>query len=188
MVSGQADGEVLAAVLFGDADASGRLPVTFAAETDYPTAETEAFPGEDGEVRYTEDLFVGYRHFDATDGEPVYPFGHGLSYAEFAYHGAEVISGRQVRVMIENTADRDGREVVQAYVSSDNPDGSRPVREFAGFEAVAIPAGETVTVTVELDDLAFSRYDDASGWADREGPLSIEIGWSAGDIEFEIPL
>ncbi|RDZ49980.1 glycosyl hydrolase, partial [Haloferax sp. Atlit-10N] len=156
---GQADGDALAAVLFGDADPSGRLPVTFANEEDYPVTDDATFPGIDGEVQYDENLLVGYRYFDATEADPVYPFGYGLSYAAFEYRGAELVDERRVEVTVENVSDRAGREVVQAYVRPSNASDDLPVRELGGFEAVSIPAGETVTVDVDLDDLAFSEYD-----------------------------
>ncbi len=180
---GQSDGDALASVLFGDVDAGGRLPVTFAREDDYPTAGSDTtFPGEDGEVQYAEGLFVGYRHFDATDADPIYPFGHGLSYADFAYRSVEVVDERQVQVTVENTSDCDGREVVQAYVRAPETDDDRPIRELAGFESVRAPAGESVTVAIELDDLAFSRYDETEGWINLDGPFEVEVGRSAQDV------
>lgn len=185
---GQADGDALAAVLFGDADPSGRLPVTFANEEDYPVTDDATFPGIDGEVQYDENLLVGYRYFDATEADPVYPFGYGLSYAAFEYRGAELVDERRVEVTVENVSDRAGREVVQAYVRPSNASDDRPVRELGGFEAVSIPAGETVTVDVDLDDLAFSEYDETAGWTALEGPFTIEIGRSARDVEFELTL
>jgi len=75
---GQADGDAVASVLYGDADAAGRLPVTFAPESEYPATEPHQYPGVNDEVHYEEGVFVGYRHFDATDAELTYPFGHGL--------------------------------------------------------------------------------------------------------------
>nr|WP_241768213.1 glycoside hydrolase family 3 C-terminal domain-containing protein [Haloferax sp. ATB1] len=185
---GQADGDALAAVLFGDADPSGRLPVTFANEDDYPVTDDATFPGIDGEVQYDEDLLVGYRYFDATDADPVYPFGYGLSYADFEYRGAELVDDRRVEVTIENVSDRTGRDVVQAYVRPSNASDDRPVRELGGFTAVELPAGETVTVDVDLDDLAFSKYDETVGWTALEGPFTIEVGRSARDIEFEVTM
>lgn len=186
---GQADGEALASVLFGDVDASGRLPVTFAHEDDYPTAGSDAtFPGKDGQVRHDEDLFVGYRHFDATDVDPIYPFGHGLSYAEFAYRSVEVVNERRVQVTVENTSDRDGHEVVQAYVRASQSNEDRPIRELAGFDSIQVPAGESVTVDIDLDDLAFLRYDETKGWVDIGDSFEIDIGRSVQDIRLETAL
>lgn len=181
---GQADGEAVADVLYGDRDPSGRLPVTFAPEADYPTADDERrFPGVDGEVHYDEGLFVGYRHFDAADAEPTYPFGHGRSYATFEYGAVEAVDDQTVSVTVENVADRPGREVVQAYVRPPDVDGiERPEREFAAFEVVRLDAGERRTVSLALDDLALSRYDPVDGWTVDPGTYTVEVGRSAGDV------
>lgn len=184
---GQADGNAIAAILYGDADPGGRLPVTFAPESDYPTADERAFPGVDDVVHYDEGVFVGYRYFDAEHVEPTFPFGHGRSYADYEYRHAELTDDETVSVTVENVADRDGREVVQAYVSPPEVDGvSRPVRELGGFTAVEIPAGETVSVPVSLDDAAFRRYDENEGWLVDEGEYVVEIGRSAGDIRLDV--
>ena len=181
---GQSDGEALADVLYGDRDPSGRLPVTFAPEGTYPTAgDDRRFPGVDGEVHYDEGLFVGYRHFDAADAEPTYPFGHGHSYATFEYGAVDAVDDQTVSVAVENVADRPGREVVQAYVRPPDVAGvERPDREFAAFEPVRLDAGERRTVTLTLDDLALSRYDTDGGWTVDSGTYTVEVGRSSRDV------
>ncbi|MDG5759536.1 glycoside hydrolase family 3 C-terminal domain-containing protein [Natronococcus sp. A-GB1] len=181
---GQSHGDAVASVLYGDADPGGRLPVTFAPEDAYPTADDRRYPGVDGTARYDEGVFVGYRHFDSAEQEPTYPFGHGRSYADYEYVDADPnLKDGTVRVVVKNTADRDGREVVQVYVRPPSVDGvDRPVRELAGFESVAIPAGERVSVAVDLEELAFARYDDADGWTVDPGEYALEIGRSSRDI------
>ncbi|MDT3435631.1 glycoside hydrolase family 3 C-terminal domain-containing protein [Haloarcula sp. 1CSR25-25] len=181
---GQADGDAAAAVLYGDRDPSGRLPVTFAPESEYPTAGAERrYPGVDDQAHYDEGVFVGYRHFDDADVDPTYPFGHGHSYATFEYGDAEATAEQTVAVPVENVADRPGREVVQAYVRPPSVDGvDRPDRELAGFAAVQLDAGERRTVELSLDDLAFSRYDPASGWTVDTGTYTVEIGRSSRDV------
>ena len=178
---GQADGAALASVLYGDSDPGGRLPVTFAPEGTYPASDGRRFPGEDGEAHYDEGVFVGYRHFDASDAAPTYPFSHGHSYAEFVYRDAAVIDERTVEVTVENVAGRTGREVVQAYVRPPGGGGvDRPRRAFAGAAPVALAAGESATVRVLLDELAFSRYD--GGWTVDTGEYDVEIGRSVADV------
>ena len=181
---GQADGDAAAAVLYGDRDPSGRLPVTFAPESEYPTAGAERrYPGVDDDVHYDEGVFVGYRHFDDIDTDPTYPFGHGHSYAAFEYGDAEATAEQTVTVPVENVADRPGREVVQAYVRPPSVEGGdRPERELAGFEAVQFDAGERRTVELTLDELAVSRYDQDSGWTVDTGTYTVEIGRSSRDI------
>lgn len=183
---GQADGDAVASVLFGDVDASGRLPVTFARAESYPTNSEERFPGVEYEVRYDEDVFVGYRHFDATDVDPMYPFGHGLSYAEFAYGEAEMSDDATLEVEVANVSDRDGREVVQAYVVPPTVDSvARPRRELAGYASVELASGESATVTISLNESAFRRYDESEGWTTDEGEYTVEVGRSSRDVRAE---
>ena len=178
---GQADGAALADVLYGDRDPGGRLPVTFAPEDAYPTSDERRFPGTDGVAHYDEGVFVGYRHFDAVDDEPAYPFGHGDSYTTFGYGDVTAVSDATVEVTVENTGDRAGREVVQAYVRPPTVEGvARPEREFAGARSVALDAGESRTVSVDLDELAHSRYDD--GWTVDSGRYTVEVGRSVADV------
>jgi beta-glucosidase len=128
----------------------------------------------------------GYRHFDAEDVEPTYPFGHGLSYATFDYGEAEIVDDDTVAVTVENTSGRDGHEVVQAYVSPPNVEGvDQPRRELAGHTAVDVPAEETATVDVALDDLAFRRYDESDGWTVDPGEYTIEVGRFSRDLRPE---
>ncbi|WP_198667923.1 beta-glucosidase [Saliphagus sp. LR7] len=184
---GQADGAALTAVLYGDEEPGGRLPVTFAPEGEYPTSDERRYPGVDGEAHYEEGLFVGYRHFDAADAEATYPFGHGESYAEFAYGEPELVEGDRagpgvaVRVPVENVADRPGREVVQVYVRPPRND-DRPVRELAGFASVEIGAGEERAVEMGLEGRAFSRWDGEEGWTVDPGTYTVEVGRSSGDL------
>jgi beta-glucosidase len=180
---GQAHGAATADVLYGDADPGGRLPVTFAPEAAYPTAAERRFPGVDGEAVYDEGLLVGYRHFDATDAEPTYPFGHGLSYADVRYDAVEAVDPSTVAVTLANVGDRAGREVVQAYVDSPAAptDRRRPPRELAGFAAVALDPGESTTVEVALDDRALGRYDESAGWTVDAGAHAVEVGRSSRD-------
>jgi len=187
---GQAHGSAAAAVLYGDSDPGGRLPVTFAPEDEYPTADERRYPGVDGAAHYDEGLLVGYRHFDATDGEPTYPFGHGRSYATFEYRDAEAVDESTVALTVENTADRDGRTVVQAYVDSPAaPDDlDRPPRELGGFGSVALDAGESRRVTLDLDERAFGRYDDADGWTVDSGAHVVSIGPSSRDRPLDVTI
>ncbi|QIO23381.1 glycoside hydrolase family 3 protein [Haloarcula sp. JP-L23] len=184
---GQADGSALASVLYGDRDPGGRLPVTFAPEEAYPTSDERRFPGVDGVAHYDEGLFVGYRHFDATDHDPTYPFGHGHSYATFEYRDAVAIDESTVEVTVENVADRPGREVVQAYVRPPGTDDvDRPVRELGGFESVSLDADESRTVSLSLDELAFSRYDSRDGWTVDDGHYTVDVARSAGDVRASV--
>ncbi|GIF04377.1 glycoside hydrolase family 3 C-terminal domain-containing protein [Actinoplanes siamensis] len=178
---GQAGGSALADVLFGRVNPSGRLAETIPVRLqDHPSYLD--FPGEHGHVRYGEGLHVGYRGFDARQAPVSYPFGFGLSYTTFAY-GPAGGEGLEIRVPVTNTGSRDGREVVQVYVSLPGSAVRRAPRELKAFANVAIPAGATVEVVlhVERDDLAY--WDTRLGrWVVEDGDYVFEIGASSRDI------
>ena len=187
---GQAHGVVAASVLYGDSDPGGRLPVTFAPDGEYPADTERRFPGVDGEVHYEEGLLVGYRHFDATDAEHTYPFGHGHSYTTFEYSDAAVVDKATVAITVENTGDRTGREVVQAYVDSpDTPDDlERPPRELGGFHSLSLDPGESRRVQISLDERAFGRYDADEGWTVDAGDHVVSIGRSSRALRQEVTI
>lgn len=187
---GQAHGRAVAAVLYGDVDPGSRLPVTFASECAYPTSDPRRFPGAEGTVHYEEGLLVGYPHFDANELDVAYPFGHGESYANYEYGDLERVDPSTVRVRVTNTAERAGREVVQAYVGRDgSPDDlRRPVRRLAGFTSVSLLAGATRNVEVDLDGHAFARYDVADGWTVDPGAQTVDVGRSSRDLRGSVSI
>ncbi len=182
---GQAGGSAIADVLFGRVNPSGRLAETIPVKlADHPSYLD--FPGEHGHVRYGEGLHVGYRGFDARGQEVAYPFGFGLSYTTFGYGAARATAsadGVEVRVPVTNTGARDGREVVQVYVSRPGSKVRRAPRELKAFASVPVTVGETteVTLTVEREDLAY--WDVRLGkWIVEDGEYVIEVGASSRDI------
>ncbi|WP_211194921.1 beta-glucosidase family protein [Halorhabdus amylolytica] len=185
---GQEDGHVTASVLFGDVDPGGRLPVTFGRRIDdYPAATEERYPGVGLQAEYGEGVFVGYRHFDAENVKPEYPFGHGLSYTDFEYTDVSVKSGDSpeatVEVTVENVGEREGRDVVQVYVGPEDPATPRPPKELAAFESVALEAGGQTTVELEIESRAFAYYDEDDGaWTVPDGEYTIFVGRSARNV------
>lgn len=185
---GQAGGGALADVLFGVVNPSGRLAETIPhALADHPSHLD--FPGEAGHVRYGEGIHAGYRGFDARGQDVAYPFGFGLSYTTFAYGEASASTvdngagGIEVRVPVTNTGDRDGREVVQVYAGLPTSRVRRAPRELKGFANVAIAAGETVEVVVNIprEDLAY--WDPWLGrWAVEGGGYVLAVGASSRDV------
>jgi beta-glucosidase len=198
---GMEGGHALAAVLFGDVNPCGRLPMTFPRKlADSPAHALGAYPGQEGTVRYEEGLLVGYRWFDAKGIEPLFPFGHGLSYTTFEYANLKVGEPRVtppaggkpavavVRMDVKNTGSRPGVEVVQVYVSPVRPRLPRPPQELKGFARVDLRPGETRTVAVTLGADAFAFYDpQKKGWVAEAGDYRVRVGSSSRLIRFEAP-
>jgi beta-glucosidase len=154
---GQENGNALAAVLFGDVNPSGKLPVSFpSAATDLPT------PGPDASVPYSEGLALGYRGLDTSGLDPLFEFGFGLSYTTFAYDALELRSGEtsgsmDVSFELANTGTLAGTEVAQLYLSFP-PEVGEPPRLLRGFERVELEPGEARRAHIELPARAFSCW------------------------------
>ncbi len=186
---GQEAGNAIADVLFGDADPGGRLPTTFPKRlADNPAYIN--YPGENGHVLYGEGLFVGYRYYDKKGIEPLFPFGFGLSYTDFAYSNLRLSSDRlspddtlTVTLDVRNTGARAGSDVVQVYVRDIASRLVRPEKELKAYAKVTLPPGETQTVTLALDRQALAYYDPAApGWVAEPGEFEVLVGRSAADI------
>jgi len=190
---GQEDGNAIAAILYGDVDPSAKLPLTFPrSSTAIPTASQQQWPGIDGRSVYSEKLDVGYRWYDATRTQPLFPFGFGLSYTTFHLSDlmvspAQVEPGRSfqnviVRVSVTNTGKRAGAEVVQVYVGQPAPNGEPP-HQLQAFDKVDLKPGETKAIALSLDQRSFSIYDvDAREWKTPAGTYQILLGTSSRDL------
>ena len=183
---GQAGGSAVADVLYGGVNPSGKLTETVPARLeDNPSFGN--FPGEFGHVRYGEGLLVGYRWYDAKGLAVTFPFGHGLSYTTFEYGAAtaqiNAAGDIAVRLDVTNAGDRDGREVVQAYVARAGSVVQRAPRELKAFASVPLAAGETRTVelVVRREDLAYwdVRVDR---WVVEGGEYTVDVAASSRDI------
>ncbi|MET9893061.1 glycoside hydrolase family 3 C-terminal domain-containing protein [Streptomyces sp. NPDC006465] len=175
---GQEGGAALADVLTGAHEPGGRLPTTWGSLADAPV--TQVLPA-DGELPYTEDVFIGYRAWEKEGRTPSYAFGHGLGYTEWTYESIAV-EGGTVTVRVRNSGERAGREVVQVYLAPAEPDAERPVRALAGFAGVEAGPGESVEAVVELPRRAFEVWDTAAGaWAFVKGSYEIQAGRSLTD-------
>lgn len=178
---GQEIGDALADVLTGAADPGGRLPITFPRSLD-ETPAAPYHPGRDGKAVYGEGPLVGHRWYDRTDVEPLFPFGHGLSYSTFAIEPVAVTGspadGVTVTADVTNTGTVRGTEVVQVYVQAPSAsDDTRPVRTLAGFAKSELAPGATERVTIELPPRPFSRWDD--GWVIDPGDHHVAVGRSS---------
>lgn len=190
---GQAGGGAIADVLFGRTNPSGKLAETFPLRL----ADTPAllnWPGENGQVRYGEGLYIGYRYYDARQLPTLFPFGYGLSYTTFAYANfrcsAETfrdVDGVTVSVDVTNTGGMAGKEIVQVYVHDQACTLSRPAKELKGFAKVELQPGETKTVSIPLDLRAFAFYHPGHRqWITEDGQFDILVGASSVDIRGQV--
>jgi beta-glucosidase len=195
---GQEGGHALASILFGDANPSGKLPVSFPKEWKDSPAYGH-YPGENLKVDYAEGIYVGYRYYDTKNVEPQFPFGFGLSYTAFKYSDLEVtpfiisgkgrLTGAVVSLKVSNTGSRAGAEVVELYVHDGHAKIDRPVRELKGFKRVELKPGESQTVGFTLDRAAFSYWSpETKSWTVDPGTFEIQVGASSRDIRLRAPL
>ncbi|MFI8874647.1 beta-glucosidase [Streptomyces sp. NPDC055243] len=175
---GQEGGAALADVLLGAREPGGRLPTTWGALADAPV--TRVTPS-DGELAYTEGVFIGYRAWEKAGATPAYAFGHGLGYTDWTYESL-VVEGTTATVRVRNSGPRAGREVVQVYLAPTANDGDRPARWLAGFSGAEAAPGESVEVRIELPRRAFGIWDDsANSWSHQGGSYEIQVGRSIAD-------
>lgn len=191
---GEATGEAAVSILTGETNPSGKLAETFPVKLE-DTPAFGNFGKRDKNVVYNEGVLIGYRHYDTKKIETVYPFGYGLSYTSFEYSDMKVTAGEKplnykVSFTIKNTGNRDGYEAAQVYVC--NPEKQvatedftgRPVKELKGFVKPFIKAGESVEVTVDLDERSFAIYDvNGEDFAVPEGVYHILAGASSQDLK-----
>ncbi|MGW6022974.1 glycoside hydrolase family 3 protein [Streptomyces sp. NPDC055099] len=176
---GQEGGAALADVLLGAQEPGGRLPTTWGSLADAPV--TRVTPA-DGELAYTEGVFIGYRAWERSGATPAYAFGHGLGYTDWTYESLDV-RGTTATVRVRNTGPRAGREVVQVYLAPTEADSNRPARWLAGFAGVEAAPGESVEARIELPPRAFEIWDeDANAWARQGGSYEIQAGRSLADL------
>ncbi len=184
---GMEGGNAIANILFGRANPSGKLPMTFARKLeDNPAHSIGEYPGEGLEVQYKEGIFVGYRYFDSYEVEPRFCFGHGLSYTSFEYSDMKIRKkGDKIIVScsVSNTGGMDGAETIQVYVRSLDPGTQRPYRELKGFSKEYLSTGESRTVSIELGKKAFEYFDETlHEWRSEKGRYEIQVGNSSREI------
>ena len=181
-LGGEGAGEAIAAVLSGKANPSGKLPETF------PIHERTdlGYPGDGLKVEYREKSDVGYRYYDKHTNEIVYPFGHGLSYTKFEYRDCKAVLENDelfVSLLVANTGDFDGADVVQVYINDPISTATRPVKELKAFKKVFVRKGETerVEIKIPMSDLGYYNIC-LHKWVTEPGKYNILIGSSSQDI------
>ena len=183
---GMEAGSAIADVVFGDVNPSGKLPITFPKRLeDSPAHAIGQYNDQDCE--YKEGLLVGYRYYDTKNVEPLFPFGHGLSYTRFEYSNLSVDPRTlEVRVDVANVGERAGKEVVQLYVRDVASSLPRPAKELKGFEKIELAPGEKKRISFRLNERALAFYDPAAKrWVTEPGDFDILIGSSSRDIRLQ---
>ena len=191
---GQEGAKATAAILSGAVSPGGKLPVTFPKRVeDGPTADPTRYPGVDGHGTYSEGILVGYRWYDAKNIEPLFPFGHGLSYTTFAYSNLTTTrsgDGTDVHVTIRNTGSRAGTDVVQVYVGPPaSPLVEMAEKSLAAFERVTLAPGASKTLTLHLGPRAWSYWSTSTHtWSIASGKRTVFVGASSRDIRLQVDL
>ncbi len=194
----------IADLLTGVCEPGGRLPTTIPFTLEH-SPSYDNFPGENGQLRYGEGLFMGYRGYEHRCIEPRFPFGFGLGYTRFEF-GDVVLSkaafgaGGELRVSIEvrNVGDRSGATVIQCYVAPESTRLPRPLKELKAFSKVRLEPGSSTTVEMVLDDRAFAYWDPGQpDWEEVAGrftQISPQVaghdrrspGWQVDPGRYEI--
>lgn len=192
---GQEGGTALAEIIFGARSPEGKLPITFGRSwEENPVHDnyyaTPAAPGEIPRVKYAEGVLLGYRYYTTRHKEPLYPFGFGLSYSQFAFSNLKIDAvksedspGVDVSFDVENTGHREAAELAELYVGDPSAKIERPAEELKAFKKVRLKAGETQHITLQLDRRSFAYWDEkAHNWRVDPGQFTISVGDSSEDL------
>ena len=184
---GQGVGAAMAALIFGTANPSGKLPVTFPSSLSQVPAQTQAqWPGTAAGVDYSEGVKIGYRWYQSQNIAPAFPFGFGLSYTTFSFSnlsvGAFNANGvATVTATVTNTGSRAGPDDAQMYVSNPASSGNPP-QQLAGFQRVSLNAGQSTTVTFPLPIHALANWSNTDNqWEAQAGTYGISVGNSSAN-------
>ncbi len=195
---GDEGGWSTANLLLGKSSPAGRLPVTWGKRLEDYAATDPKHPerskkGVDHKTTYSEGVNVGYRWFDKEKIDPLFAFGHGLSYTSFEYSGLKVAKaadgGLDVTVTIKNAGKVESDEVPQVYLGAPSviPDGVQfPVRALAGFDRVHLAAGEAKAVTLHVAPRQLQYWSTKEGkWVTATGKRMVSVGASNRDLRLE---
>ncbi len=185
---GQEMGNAVTNILIGRVNPSGRLPVTFPAKVEdipafcYVSNPEEGYPGVNGRVKYAEGVYVGYRHYDARNIAPQFPFGYGLSYTTFECSDFRTsVNGTgygSVSIAVRNSGGVEGKAVVQLYKRSPGMD----YKELIGFEKVSLMPGETKELVFAITPELLADYDESLDLVMSPGTYDLVVGSSSRDV------
>lgn len=184
-LGGEAGGEAIVNCLIGKVNPSGKLAETYPLRLE-DTPCYGNFPGTEVACEYRESIYVGYRHYDKSNLDVLFPFGYGLSYTEFKYSKLKLEQiGKSIKVSfkIKNIGKYKGKEIAEVYVSQKEPVIFKPEKELKGFEKVELEPGEEKEVTIKLDRSAFEYYNvEEKKWSVESGEYYILVGKSSRNI------
>ncbi|MDB2534635.1 glycoside hydrolase family 3 protein [Gammaproteobacteria bacterium] len=187
--AGQEYGDALFEILTGLVNPSGKLPTTFPKHIK-DTPAYSCYPGENLQMSYDEKLLIGYKWYDRKKIEPLFHFGHGLSYTIFEYSNLRISNSDKNNYTcsfnIENVGDISGFEISQCYISFMNCDEDEPIKKLQGFDKTYINSGEIKKIEICLDSKSFSTWDIKNHqWEIKKGVFNILIGSSSNDIKLK---
>ena len=187
--AGQEYGDALFEILTGLVNPSGKLPTTFPKRIK-DTPAYSCYPGENLQMSYDEKLLIGYKWYDRKKIEPLFHFGHGLSYTNFEYSNLRISNSDKNNFTcsfnIENVGDISGFEISQCYISFMNCDEDEPIKKLQGFDKTYINSGEIKKIEISLDSKSFSTWDIKNHqWEIKKGVFNILIGASSNDIKLK---
>lgn len=184
--TGMEGGTALAEVLFGDVNPSGKLAETLIRDLEQCPAKLGVNFGRKDKVVYDDGVMVGYRHYDTVGADVHFPFGHGISYTNYAYSGLTV-EGDTVSLTVTNVGQVAGKETVQLYIAPLEESGIlRPAHQLRGFEKIELAPGERKTVRFVLDAMDFACWDgERHAFREIPGTYEVQIGASSRDIRLK---
>lgn len=192
MLGGEASGSAAVDLLSGKVNPSGKLSETYPLSLEDTPAKNN-FPGTFLTVEYREGIFIGYRYYDKTNKEVLFPFGYGLSYTDFEYSDI-ALSNKTIKdtdtlavsFKIKNIGKCAGAEVAQVYVAPPESAIFKAPKELKGFKKVFLEPGEEKTVEIELSKRSFAYYNvNIHDWHVESGDYKILVGASSRDIKFK---
>ncbi|KAJ5598367.1 hypothetical protein N7537_008451 [Penicillium hordei] len=187
---GNETGHGIADVLFGDVNPCAKLPLSWPVDVKHNPAYLN-YSSVGGRVLYGEDIYGGYRFYEKTGREVLFPFGHGLSYTTFNVSPNVTIAPEifnmdvptVATVQIKNTGKLAGAQILQLYISAPESPTARPSKELHGFEKVFLQPGEEKMVNIQLDRYATSFWDEIEDmWKSEQGTYEVLIGTSSQEV------